>query len=188
MLSSRSRLALATALLAPVLLYWGFDRGPSEPEVRALEGNVTNTDFYLRDARIQQFDADGRLHQQLQSPELEHYPEPGLLQASEPRIELARKGSEGRISIEAAEGMLMDSNERVDLSGDVRLHDETADGPGLRLETSSLTLLPQQQYAETDARVRILAPGGETRGRGMKAYLEERKVELLSEVEGRYEN
>ncbi|NVK44120.1 MAG: LPS export ABC transporter periplasmic protein LptC [Oceanospirillaceae bacterium] len=187
MLSSRARLVLATALLAPVLLYWGFDRGPSESAVPELEGDVTNTDFYLRDARIQQFDGNGRLHQELRSPELEHYPEPGLLQAGTPKIEIFREEGGGRVRIEAAQGMLLDSNERVDLSGDVRLYDEPEGGEPLKLETTTLTLLPDQQIAETDAAVRILGQRGETRAQGMKAYLEERKVELLSEVEGRYE-
>jgi len=187
MLSSRSRLILATAMLAPVLLYWGATRGPSESGVKELEGDAANTDFYLRDALIQQFDSNGQLHQELRSPELEHYPEPGLLEAGEPKILLLREKTGGQVRIEAARGMLLDSNERVDLSGDVQLFDEPENGDVLHLETPSLTLLPDRRYAETDAPVRLLSPQGETRARGMKAYLNERKVELMSDVEGRYE-
>lgn len=187
MLSSRSRLILATAMLTPVLLYWGATRGPSESGVRELEGDVVDTDFYLRDARIQQFDSSGRLHQELRSPELEHYPDPGLLEAEAPKMLMFREETGGQVRVEATRGTLLDSNERIDLSGDVRLFDEPEHGDALRLETPSLTLLPERQYAETDERVRLLSSHGETVARGMKAYLNERKVELMSDVEGRYE-
>lgn len=189
MLRSRTRLILATALLAPVLLYWGAGRAPTETPAPTLAPDVADTDFYLRDARVRQFDASGRLHQELASPELEHYPEPGRLQATRPQVTLLRDDEAGgRVRISALEGEMLDSNERIDLSGDVRVFDEPDSGTSLQLETTRLKLLPEQQYAETDAPVRIISEQGETAARGMKAYFNERKVELLSEVEGRYES
>ena len=57
----------------------------------------------------------------------------------------------------------------------------------MRLSSDSLDLLPDANRAETDAAVTIEGPGSILRGRGMRADLSTRDVELLAEVTGRYE-
>nr|WP_067298653.1 LPS export ABC transporter periplasmic protein LptC [Marinobacterium profundum] len=190
MLSSRTRLILATALLAPILLYWGADRAPTEAPAPELTPGTADTDYYLRDATIRQFDVTGQLHQELRSPQLEHYPEPGELRAQTPDIVLFRNDSRGEVLISAQQGRMQDSNEQVWLNGTVRVKssaDKDASGTPLRLETEALTLVPSEQFIETDTAVTLFSQGGETRANGMRAYLNSRQVELLSDVEGRYE-
>ena len=46
---------------------------------------------------------------------------------------------------------------------------------------------PQQQYAQTQQPVRIDGAGGVSTGTGMKAYLKESRIHLLSNVRGQYE-
>ncbi len=187
MLSSRTRLILAASLLAPVLLYWGAGRAPTETPLPALTPGDAATDYYLRDAKIRQFDHQGLLHQELSSPRLEHFPEPGVLRAQSPDIVLFASKDQDQVVIRAQQGQMLDSNEQIDLSGDVSVTKSPASGADLRLETQTLTLIPSQQFVETDAAVTLFSRGGETRANGMKAHLNTRKVELLSDVEGRYE-
>jgi lipopolysaccharide export system protein LptC len=187
MLSSRTRLILATALLAPVLFYWGSGRAPSEAPLPELSPGSTDTDYYLRDATIRQFDAQGLLQQELSSPDLEHYPQPGVLKAQTPDIVLFGNNSRDQVLISAQRGQMLDSNEHIHLDGEVRVINSPDAGPGLTLETQALSLVPSLQFIETDQAVTLFSQGGETRANGMKAYLNTRTVELLSDVEGRYE-
>ena len=187
MLSSRTRLILATALLAPILLYWGADRAPTETAAPELAPGRADTDYYLRDATIRQFDSQGQLHQELRSPQLEHYPSPGELKALTPDIVLFRNESRDEILINAEHGRMQDSSEQVTLSGTVSVLSSSANSTPLRLEAQTLTLTPSQQLIETDTAVTLFSQDGETRANGMKANLNTRQVELMSDVEGRYE-
>jgi lipopolysaccharide export system protein LptC len=187
MLSSRTRLILATALLAPILLYWGADRAPTEAPAPEIAPGGADTDYYLRDATIRQFDSQGLLHQELRSPQLEHYPDPGELRAQAPDITLFRNETRGEVLISAEQGLMQDSTEQVRLNGSVKVLSQPTGSTPLRLETQTLNLVPSEQFIETDTAVTLYSQGGETRANGMKAYLNTRQVELLSDVEGRYE-
>ncbi len=187
MLSSRTRLVLATALLAPILLYWGAGHAPTETHAPDIAPGAADTDYYLRDATIREFDARGELHQELRSPQLEHYPGPGELRAQAPDIVLFRNETRDEVLISAEQGLMLDSDEQVTLNGAVKVLSQSANAAPLRLETQTLSLMPSQQYIETDTAVTLYSQGGETRANGMKAYLNTRQVELLSDVEGRYE-
>jgi lipopolysaccharide export system protein LptC len=50
-----------------------------------------------------------------------------------------------------------------------------------------MTVFPQKQYAQTEQPVRIDGAGGVSTGKGMKAYLKESRIHLLSNVRGQYE-
>ncbi len=57
----------------------------------------------------------------------------------------------------------------------------------LEIETQDLRVLPDTQYGETDKPVVIRTPTSETRSVGMRAYMEQRRLELLSGVKTIYE-
>ena len=57
-----------------------------------------------------------------------------------------------------------------------------------QLKTESLTLDNKQRIVHTDAPVVMTDPSGVTRATGMKAWIDERIVELNSQVEGQYES
>jgi lipopolysaccharide export system protein LptC len=60
------------------------------------------------------------------------------------------------------------------------------DGPDgkreIHIETQDLRVSPRKEYAETDLPVSISTPESLTRGTGMRAYLGESRVQLLSKV------
>ena len=55
------------------------------------------------------------------------------------------------------------------------------------ITSSRMTVFPQKQYAQTEQDVRIDGAGGVSTGKGMKAYLKESRIHLLSNVRGQYE-
>lgn len=60
-------------------------------------------------------------------------------------------------------------------------------GQRSELTTSKLIVKPNRHYAETDKPVMILAPDSTTSAVGMKALLNQDKIQLLSRVRGTYE-
>jgi lipopolysaccharide export system protein LptC len=69
----------------------------------------------------------------------------------------------------------------------VRVERTDAKGHPTVLTTSRLTVFPQQQYAQTEQAVRIDAANGVTTANGMKAYLNDSRMTLKSNVRGQYE-
>jgi lipopolysaccharide export system protein LptC len=55
------------------------------------------------------------------------------------------------------------------------------------LTTSRMTVFPDKEYAETSQAVKIEGDGGVTTANGMKAYLNEGRMLLLSNVRGQHE-
>ena len=55
------------------------------------------------------------------------------------------------------------------------------------LTTSRLTVFPEKEYAQTQQAVRIDAANGVTTAKGMKAYMNDGRMLLLSNVRGQHE-
>jgi len=55
------------------------------------------------------------------------------------------------------------------------------------LVSERLVVKPEQQYVETDKAVMLTTAGSTTRAIGMRAYLKQDKIELLSNVRGTHE-
>ena len=55
------------------------------------------------------------------------------------------------------------------------------------IRTEDMRVLPNTNYGETDKLVIINTPGSESRGVGMRAFLDQGRVELLSQVHTLYD-
>ena len=55
------------------------------------------------------------------------------------------------------------------------------------ITTSRATVFPDKEYAQTQQAVRIEAANGVTTAQGMKAYMNDGKIDLLSNVRGQHE-
>ena len=74
------------------------------------------------------------------------------------------------------------------LLGEVEIWREGESGQReLEILTQDLRVLPETQYGETDKPVVIRTPNSESKSVGMRAYLEKRRLELLSQVTTTYE-
>ena len=63
----------------------------------------------------------------------------------------------------------------------------TAGFEPLRLRGDELDLMPKVRTATSEVAVTLTGPGSILRGRGLRADLNARRMELLNEVRGRYE-
>ena len=74
------------------------------------------------------------------------------------------------------------------LLGEVNIWRNTPEGKReLHIETEDLKVLPREEYAETELPVSISTPESLTLAKGMRAYLDESRMELLSNVRTKIE-
>ncbi|MDY6840080.1 MAG: LPS export ABC transporter periplasmic protein LptC [Pseudomonadota bacterium] len=179
-------LALAGTLIAAVFLLWR----SGEPLVindkaAALRGDA-EPDGFVVNGQYTSFDASGNLKIRFSSPRIEQFEASNLATMESPRAELY--GGENALPwiVEAENGNLLQNQNLVHLNNNVRVQRNIGERD-TTLTTSTLTLDNDRGMAYTDAPVEIRDVTGITRATGMKAWLDERIVELNSQVEGRYE-
>lgn len=143
-------------------------------------------DFYAKNVRTIQFQEDGQRDYELQSDALEHVESSDVTYMEQPRMQLYR-GNEIPWNIRSDRGEVGPEGAEVELIDNVKVDKTDAGGRPSILTTSRLTVFPDRQYAETQQPVRIDAANGVTTGQGMKAYLNEGRMILQSNVRGQHE-
>ncbi len=182
-----ARLAIVLLPLAVMLValgYWNIrpesftDRNPSV-------ANENVIDFYVINPRSQQFQSDGKLDYSLQADKLEHLKASDVTLLNKPDLLLYRN-NELPWHIQSALGEVSPKGEQVELIDLVRVERTDARGRPTLLTTSRLSVFPDKEYAQTQQAVRINAANGVTTATGMKAYLNEGRMLLLSNVRGQH--
>lgn len=189
-LSDRPRLrtlALGGTLAATVFLLWQSDepvvtrdqaaetlRGEGEPDGFVVNGQYTS------------FDESGNLKVMFSSPRIEQFDEGNLATIESPNARLYSSLNAQPWILKAERGSLLQNENLLYLTGNVRVI-RTIGEREATLTTSALTLDNDQGTVYTDQPVEITDSVGVTRATGMKAWIDERILELESQVEGRYE-
>ncbi|SEQ61574.1 Lipopolysaccharide-assembly, LptC-related [Amphritea atlantica] len=186
MLTGRARLAAAAAILIPAVIYLGMD-SERRPDRLKKEPNPAYqlADYYIVNGQIRDYGSTGILQQQLKSTQLEH--QPGLQQTvvTNPEMLIYNAHQPNR-SVSSLKGIISDSDDEVILDGQVVFQDNAGTEMATTLQTESLTILPQQNLARTDARVVISNSSGTTTSVGMTINTDSGILNLLSEVTGVY--
>ncbi len=139
-------------------------------------------DAFVEEVDLSTLDATGWLQHRLWAERMEHFPDDDSTALTHPYLELYRPG-EPPWRIRAKTGWLSAGGAEVRLAGAVEILRAAA--PGVRpaeLYTERLTAFPDRDYAETDAAVTYRSVGLEVKAVGMRAYLDQGRVELLSRV------
>lgn len=91
--------------------------------------------------------------------------------------------------LQAEQGWVAADQQSVRLEGEVKMV-RTADSgkPPMAITTRDVWVRPDERYAETAAPTRAVTPHGEFRAVGVRAWLDQERLELLSEVRGVYES
>lgn len=182
-------LALAGSLAVVMFLLWQSDEPPvSNEEAAELRGDA-EPDGFVVDGEYTSFDETGNLKISFTSPRIEQFEEGNLATMESPSAELysSDSGTDSQPWIVNAEnGSLLQNEDLLYLTGNVRIL-RSVGGRETTLTTSTLTLNNNRGMLYTDAPVVIRDVTGITRATGMKAWIDERILELNSQVEGRYE-
>ncbi|MCK7593403.1 LPS export ABC transporter periplasmic protein LptC [Pseudomarimonas salicorniae] len=173
---------LAVLALASGIAVWQL----RERESPAALVGPPRSDYHVENFELISFDEGGEEAFWLSGPRMARHPQLGTLELEQPRLGMPSEPQRWRGRAER--GWVSADADRVRLIGNVELRSDVDPGEGvMRLSTDSLDLLPDEDRAETDAAVTVQGPGSILRGRGLRADLGTREVQLLSEVTGRYE-
>lgn len=185
---SRIRFPAVLLLGAFVLIaigYWNI-RPESFMERPAAQGPESPIDFYVVNSRTVQYQPDGKRSYELTTEKLEHVKASDVSLLTRPDL-LSYRGSELPWHVSSARGEVGPKGEEVELIDDVKIERTDAKGRPTIITSSRMTVLPEKDYAETHQPVRIVAANGVTTATGMKAYLDEGRMLLLSNVRGQHE-
>ena len=179
-------LALVVLIGATVFLLWRSDAPPAPSATPDELRGPAEPDGFVVDGHYRAYDAQGNLHIEFTSPRIEQFEAGNVATMDSPLAHVY--GDEGNTpwTVAADHGSLLQNERLLYLTGDVRVT-RTAAGQDTRLTTSELTLDSDQGVAYTDAPVEISDRYGTTRATGMKAWIDQRILELNAHVEGRYD-
>ena len=155
------------------------------PEVEEAARNTRTQGFYLRSARMLGTDTDGDLLYEIEAEYAEQLPNEEI-KFRNVRISY-RPEATVPWTLNADTAVIGKSQERVVLTGDVvAVSSEGLSGEATEIRTSYLELDPATYRAETDSRVQILVGSRTLTATGMLALLQEDKLQLKSNVSGRF--
>ncbi|MBD8527169.1 LPS export ABC transporter periplasmic protein LptC [Pseudomarimonas arenosa] len=145
------------------------------------------SDYQIEQFELLVFDEQGKESFSMRGPRLARHPSLGTLDIEDPRMRAP--DGEGKVWTGRAErAWVSRDGDRLRLLEKVELRGPTtAERVPIRLRSEQLDFLPKADQIESDDWVTITAPGSILRGKGLKAELASRRIELLSEVTARYE-
>ena len=188
MLSKKIRNFLLFGVIAALLLavgYWNIspERFLDKPVAQVDEGLI---DYYATNAYSIQYLPDGKVQYEMTSDKVEHLKASEVSLLTNPDLNLYR-GTEFPWHVTSKRGEVNPDGTEVELIDKVRIARIDEKQRETIITSSRMTVFPQKQYAQTEQAVRIDGAGGTTTGKGMKAYLKEGRMDLLSNVRGQYE-
>lgn len=179
-------LLIIAVLLVAALGYWkGFQPGSSATQTQDNQTSQT-IDFYATNTYTIEFQEDGKLHYELTADKVEHIKATDITLVSNPKMDLFR-GSDLPWKIRSTRSEVSPGGKEIELIDNVRVERIDAKGRPTILTTTRLTVFPDKEFAQTEQAVKIDAANGVTTAVGMKAYLNDSRMLLLSNVRGQHE-
>ncbi len=125
----------------------------------------------------------------VEAPRLWQLPSQGGIRIEQPVLDWYQPDGQIREwRLQAEQGWIAADNQSVRLDGDVVMNRAAESGkPPTTITTRDVLIQLAERYAETAAPVRAVMPGGQLYAVGARAWLNQERLELLSEVRGSYE-
>lgn len=164
-----------------------FNIRPSSFDQEPLVTDPLQPDFFMENTQILMFNGQGTSAYQLRSTRATHQRTDDSTQLEQPNLLYYRPGEEHPWLLQAQQGAVTKGGNQVQLNTDVLLQRQDPTEPSARMTTQALTLFPERDYAETAQSVRIETAGSVTTADGMQVFLDDGRLELLSNVRGQHE-
>lgn len=169
---------LAVLAMATQITYWWLRPRPANDTFVG----PPRSDYALTDFTMNALDAKGQLAFTVEGPYLARRGEDGSVFVTQPDyVMIDGNGNPWNGTSDAA--WISKDGTVMKLEGKVAMHREPgADVEPATIETADLVTWPKDKRMETDAATRITEPGSILRGIGMRADLDGKNLELLSDV------
>lgn len=175
-------LLLVIAVASAVILH-GLDSellGASHPPAQA-------PDFFAESFVTTVLDEQGRPRQRLEARYMAHYLDTDTQEFDQPYLVMYREG-EAPWHIRSERGRRSANEEFILMTGDVLVWRDGPEGERhFEIRTRDLRVLPDEEYGETDQPVVMTTRHSRSRGVGLRAFLDERRLELLSRAQTVYD-
>lgn len=147
---------------------------------------LTTTDTVMTELNLQQFSSTGKLANSLQSPLVRHVPKNNTHWIKTPRIAIVQDG-QGQWEIHAQQATALYGGAKIIFKDSVRIHQHKGKhNEETTFRTEAITYFPKTKHAITSEEIVLEQPGNQVQAKGMKADLEKKNVQLLSQTRGTY--
>lgn len=171
---------LALAILAVISTVWLSQLSGGDEQQKRFEGHAP--DLTMEEFEVTTMGEDGSPSRRLSAAYMAHFADTRTKELKLPHLVVYQKEAEPW-HVASERGWVSADNDVLMLLGKVDIWRNRPDGKReIHIETEDLRVLPDDEYAETDLPVSISTPESHTRGTGMRAYLRESRVQLLSNV------
>ncbi len=174
-----------SALLLAAISSWYVSRQLGKPEIIETSSNAISTGYYLKSARILGTGVDGHLLYEIEADYAEQEDGEDIVFQN---VQIKYSDvAEVPWVLKADIATISQNHERVILKGHVRvISAQGFDGNDTEIRTQYLELEPDAYRAETDSRVQIRIGPRSLTATGMLALLQENRLELKSNVSGKF--
>jgi len=160
-----------------------------EPEEATIETNKTHKiDYYLKQFNVLSLTETGQPKQKLRADYLQHFSDDDSTELTSPNITMY-SADKPDIHIKSDTGYISADGELVLLNGAVNIRRESSKtNADMVIDTHNLKVQLTNNFAETDAFVKIISGKSTVSGTGLQAHFHEPiKVKLLADVRGHHE-
>ncbi|MGM7284787.1 LPS export ABC transporter periplasmic protein LptC [Pseudomonas guariconensis] len=188
MFSKKARNIVLLGAIAALLVavgYWNISpESFLEKPVAQVDENAI--DYYAINAHSVQYLPDGKVQYEMTADKVEHLKSSEITLVTTPDLHMYR-GTQYPWHVQSVRAEVNPDGSEVELIDKVRVARTDEKQRETIITTTRMTVFPQKQYAQTEQAVRIDGAGGTTTGKGMKVYLKDGRMDLLSNVRGQYE-
>lgn len=175
-------------LILTLLLAAGWHLSSLHPNLsHKAQGLESAIDVAVTELSIRQFSAQGTLINELHTPLMTHWSKEDIHLFTSPHLFLT-EGEQPAWEIRATEAKSFDGGKRILFTNKVWVHQQAGQNVSeSTFKTEELTYYPHEKKATSQHLVTFEQPGQLVQAKGMNAYLDEKRVELLHAARGRYE-
>ena len=187
--NKKFRNILVFCVLAALLLavgYWNLSPERLLDPPAAAQVDESQIDYYAINTHTVQFTPAGTRQYEMTADKVEHMKASEITYVTSPDLQMYR-GTVYPWHIQSVRAEVNPDGTQVELIEKVRVARTDEKNRATIITGPRMTVFPQKQYAQTERDVRIEAAGGVTTATGMKAYLNDSRMNLLSNVRGQYE-
>ena len=178
---SLAALSLLTVAVLGGLAVWQLRPAAPPPPV-----NPARSDYILEDFELTSLDEQGQESFSVTAPRLERDPKGKSLTLQLPRFSFPDKDG-GRWEATSRSAWVAEKGVEVRLIEQVELVGPPSPvGDQTRFSTGVLRIFPKDDRAESEDRVTVTRADSILRGTGLRADLRSKRIQLLSDVKGRY--
>lgn len=183
---NRVTLAIVALFSAASVLYWQVlqKRDNKLTEIQVVE---TRPDYVIDDLSSQNYNAEGQLDNSVTAVHMEHFDSSNMTFFTEPVYLVYPTKGQTQWRLSAKTGNLNKNTGKVILKDNVIIDAISPKDPIQSLSTSVLELDLNTMIMTSDEIISITGANFIIQGKGLYADLNAQEVELLSQVEGKYE-